>query len=97
LFSTGSFKEFENKNFDPRLAKIGQINSIINLFPDECSLLWASVLLKKRIIVYSENIHELLSFINALPIFAWSRQNWDILRPVVDFNSTIQIDELKVN
>jgi hypothetical protein len=71
IFGTGNYKEFKNLNYDPRLAKIGQISNIIRLFPDECSIFWAAVLLKKRIIVYSENITELQNFINSLPIFAW--------------------------
>lgn len=39
--------------------------------------------MKKRIVVYSEKLSLVLRVIRALPLFAFHRQDWDILRPYV--------------
>lgn len=44
-------------------------------------------MMKKRIIVYSEKLGLLLKLIRAFPLFAFHRQDWDILRPYVVCNT----------
>jgi hypothetical protein len=53
------------------------------------------MMLKKKIILYSENVKDLQSLVSkesisfkltgSLPCFCWSRQDWDIIYPIVDF------------
>ena len=50
------------------------------------------MLLKKRIVVYSENVKELENFVRSLPCFCWSRQNWDIIYPIIDFEKEIEFN-----
>lgn len=39
--------------------------------------------MKKRVAVYSERLPHVLRVIRALPLFAFHRQDWDVLRPFV--------------
>ena len=49
--------------------------------------LWSALLTKKRVLVYSSNVVELLKIVRALPLLVFHRQNWDVLRPIVVRNS----------
>lgn len=52
------------------------------------------MLLKKRIVVYSENMKDLLNIVKSLPCFVWARQQWEMIYPLVQFESKTQTDEL---
>ena len=53
----------------------------------EAVVLWNAILLKKRLLVVSDNVPELLDVIRTLPQLAWHRQDWQILRPLVSSSS----------
>jgi len=57
-------------------------------------LIWTAMMLKKRIVVYGDDIVSLLKIIRTIPILVWHRQSWDQLRPFVGF-SNLEIDDLK--
>lgn len=59
------------------------ILDLSRILEEELVLVWNAVMMKKRIIVYSEKMGLLLKFIRALPLFAFHRHDWDILRPYV--------------
>jgi len=91
VFSSGEFdgteygaEKFVEASFDPRVAFLStSIKDIVRLFGVESILLWSGLLMKKRIVVYSEKISVLLKVVRALPLFVMHRQNWNILRPYV--------------
>lgn len=39
--------------------------------------------MKKRVAVYADRLPHVLRVIRALPLFAFHRQDWDVLRPYV--------------
>jgi len=49
----------------------------------ESILIFQAMILKKRVIVYCSKLDQLLETVRALPLFAWHRKNWSILRPLV--------------
>jgi hypothetical protein len=63
------------------------------MFGQEIILIWTALILKKRIVVYSQKIGVLLRVIRALPLLVFHRQNWDILRPYI----TLQTEEIEIN
>lgn len=95
LFGTGKYQNFINSDYDPRHAKVAPINSIVSIFGNHSVLIWTAMLLKKRIVVYSDNIIELMNLIRAFPCFVWFRQNWDLLRPLTQFDNEIDTEDLK--
>lgn len=54
----------------------------------EAVVLWNAILLKKRILVVSDNIPILLDVMRTLPQLAWHRQDWQVLRPLVSLSPT---------
>jgi len=98
LFITGKFQTFKNTEFDSKKAKLSTSlrDVILNIFPAEATaLFWAAMLLKKRIVVYSEEITDLLTFIRTLPCLLWVRQSWwQDLRPLVTFDLQAQCRDL---
>jgi hypothetical protein len=49
----------------------------------EAVVLWNAILLKKRILVVSDNMTILLDIMRTLPQLVWHRQDWQVLRPLV--------------
>lgn len=56
---------------------------IIKLFDEQTIHIWSAILMKKRVAVYSDRLPHVLRVIRALPLFAFHRQDWDVLRPYV--------------
>jgi len=86
VFTKGAFEcelgKFNGAEFDPRRSYLAtSIRDVVRMFGQEIILLWAALVMKKRIIVFSEKLGILLKLIRAFPILVWHRQNWDILRP----------------
>jgi len=50
--------------------------------------------MKKRIIVYCDNLSLLLKVIRGFPLFVWHRQDWDVLRPLTNITDK-QLEELR--
>lgn len=69
---------------------------VTKLFGPEMVLLWSALLMKKRVVVYSEKLTVLLRVIRALPLLVSYRQNWSILRPLVTLQGDLEIADLKV-
>jgi hypothetical protein len=59
------------------------ITDIIKLFDEQTIHLWSALLMKRRVVVYSDRLAHVLRVIRALPLFVFHRQDWDILRPYV--------------
>jgi len=57
-------------------------------------LIWTALIMKKRIIVYSDSLPNLLKFIRALPLFVLHRQDWSLLRPFVTLENEPEITDL---
>jgi len=87
--------KFRDNDFDYKQALLASsIKDIINAFGMQIILVWTALLLKKRIIVYCDNVNELLKVVRAFPLFVGYRQNWDILRPFVN-GSKSELEDLQ--
>ena len=53
------------------------------MFGMEIVLLWNALVLKKRVVMYSDSMEELQQLARVLPQFVWHRQDWAGLRPFV--------------
>ncbi|XP_065071950.1 DENN domain-containing protein 10-like isoform X1 [Rhopilema esculentum] len=91
--STGAI--VTSKDFDPRnaLLKIC-LKEVIQLFGVEAILIYAALLLKKRVVVFSNKIDTLLHVCRTLPALVWHRQDWSIVSPFTSFDDA-EINELK--
>ncbi|EFA75471.1 FAM45 family protein [Heterostelium album PN500] len=90
-FDVGALGKFVDAEFDVRRSYLAtSIKDIIKLFQEDIILVWNAMLIKKRVVVYSDKVSSLLKVIRALPLFVFHRQNWSLLRPFVT------IDELEI-
>jgi len=93
----GSFGSFNTADFDPRKSYFAtSMKDIIKMFGLHTILLWCALIMKKRIVVYSDNLELLLKIIRGIPLFVWHRQDWEVLRPYVTM-STAQLEELSAS
>jgi len=86
VFTKGAYDcelgKFSAAEFNPRQSYLAtSIKDVVRMFGQEIILLWAALIMKKRVVVFSEKLGILLKLIRAFPILVWHRQNWDILRP----------------
>jgi hypothetical protein len=83
--TSGSVLTWNREDYPARNALIAtSIKDIIRLFGIEIILLWAALMMKKRVVVYCDRISTLLRVIRAFPLFIWHRRDWDLLRPFVN-------------
>lgn len=76
-FALGNFKD-ESVNRFPSVIK-----EMTGMLDNEIVLLWNAVLLKKRILIIAENTGRAIQIVRSLPLLAWHRQDWSVLRPVI--------------
>jgi len=96
VYSGGEkYGSFSSAEFDPRKAYLStSIRDIVKMFGEDAILLWTAIIMKKKIAVYSPKLGTLLKVIRGLPLFAWHRQSWGILRPYMSLTNT-EIQDLK--
>ncbi|EGG14915.1 FAM45 family protein [Cavenderia fasciculata] len=91
-FDVGALGKFVDADYDIRRSYLAtSIKDIIKLFDEQSILIWNAMMLKKRIVIYSDKISPLLKVIRGFPLFVFHRQNWSLLRPYV----TVDEDEIK--
>lgn len=110
LFGTGKYGDFVSSIFNENQSKIGGtgLQNVLKIFgPEQGALIWSALLLKKRILVgmklafvlfttiVSEQVDDLLQIVRALPCLAWHRQQFDMIRPIVNFSNETELTELK--
>jgi len=95
-FSAGQLGSFSVSDYDQRKAYLlgTPIKDVIRIFGEEIILLWSALIMKKRVVVYSEKLGLLLKLIRSFPLFVWHRQNWSILRPFMTLSDQ-EIADLK--
>ncbi|GAB5368348.1 hypothetical protein AAMO2058_001311900 [Amorphochlora amoebiformis] len=98
LFRKSEIEGWSDSKFDNRRALIaGSIKSVVKTFGVQSVLIWAAILLKKRIFVYGEQVSSLLSTLRTFPLFgAWHRQDWSMLRPLVCLSPS-EMEDLKMS
>jgi len=89
----GSFNgaEFDNRNH----FLASPLLDVLKLFEANSLMIWIALLMKKRIVIYSDSLPSLLKFIRALPLFVLHRQDWSLLRPFVTLENEAEITDLK--
>eukprot|EP01132_Coremiostelium_polycephalum_P004617 gene4617-5768_t len=94
MFDVGPLGKFVDADYDVRRSYlVTSIKDIIRLFGDDIILIWSAMIMKKRIVLYSEKLASLLKVIRALPLLVFHRQNWNLLRPYVTL-SDIELKDL---
>jgi len=102
VFGSGKYKnDFVSTQFDKRKSKIGQVQLLADLFQEEdfCRI-WTAVLLRKRVLIYSEKISELMAIVDACPSLCWHRANAkqeynNFIRPFVNLSSEVEVRDLE--
>jgi len=94
-FNAGKLGSFSASQHDPRSSLIATpLKDAVRLFGEEVILVWAALVMKKRVVVFSQKLGLLLKLIRAFPLFVWHRQNWDILRPFMTL-SELEIADIQ--
>jgi hypothetical protein len=89
IFTTGSFTNsrgsFKASSFNDSEALRAncKLREIVNIFESDGVILWNAVLLKKRILIYADNVSKVLDIVRYLPCFALHRADTNTLRPLV--------------
>ncbi|KAL0487007.1 FAM45 DENN domain-containing protein [Acrasis kona] len=96
VFCLGTVGSFNADSYDARKAKIGDLASIVDAFKEETVKIWTALLLKKRVLVYSDDVEELTKFVSSLPCLVWHRQHWDLMRPLVNLGNKNETTDLNV-
>jgi hypothetical protein len=89
----GSFNGSEYDNKDHLLAS--PLLDVVKTFEANALTIWIALLMKKRIVIYSDSLPNLLKFIRSLPLFVLHRQDWSLLRPFVTLENEAEINDLK--
>lgn len=59
------------------------VKNLAVLFGSETVLVWAAMLMGKRIVVYADQREALPDVLRTLPLLVWHRKNWSIVAPLV--------------
>jgi len=99
VFTKGSFEtdlgRFNGAEFSTKQSYLATpIKDVVRMFGQEIILLWAALIMKKRVVVLSEKLGVLLKLIRSFPILVFHRQNWDILRPFMTMSEN-EIADIK--
>jgi hypothetical protein len=89
----GSFTGADFNNNTHLLAS--PLLDVVKTFEANSLTIWIALLMKKRIVIYSDSLPNLLKFIRALPLFVAHRQDWSLLRPFVTLENEAEITDLK--
>jgi len=67
---------------------------IVQIFEESSWIIWSALLMKKRIAVYSTHEDILQKIIRAFPLFVLHRQDWNLLRPLVNVSNQMELQDL---
>lgn len=102
VFTTGKFSNsagsYDAASFKDTSAfiAVSEMQDISRMLGVESVSLWNAILLKKRILVTADNLPKLQAVLRTLPQFVWHRQDWSVLRPIVDAEEE-HMDDLKAS
>jgi len=88
----GTFNGTDYNNKDHLLSS--PLLDIVKMFEGNSWKIWSALIMKKRIIVYSDTLPTLLKFVRALPLFVLHRQDWALLRPFVTLDNELELTDL---
>jgi hypothetical protein len=90
----GSYDISTFKDSSAMLA-VSEMLEISRMLGLETIILWNAILLKKRILVTSDNVIKLQAVMRTLPQFAIHRQDWSILRPLIQSDNDLFLDDIR--
>lgn len=85
-------RDFESRKY----TSCTMLKELINTFGLESILIYTSLLLKKKIVVYHHSLEALLKWIRTFPVMMWHRRNNEVLYPWIDLVPE-EIVDLKSN
>lgn len=78
----GTYDSASFKDTDPILA-VTCLKDLVAMLGIEFVVLWNAMLLKKRILITSDTPESLFPVLRSLPLLAWHRKDFSVLRPLV--------------
>ena len=89
--------DFVASRFDAAAARVAcPFTAVLRSVGVEgAATLWGAMLLKARIAVYGPDVRGLLAAVRTLPLFAWHRARWEVLRPLCALTHPSELDDLK--
>lgn len=98
IHTTGNYQNFQEASFpDSSVAAEGSVlKELSDILGPEVVILWNAMLLKKRVIIFSDQVTKLLPAVRTLPQLCWHRKDFTILRPLVR-NDPESLDDLKTS
>jgi len=94
-YNAGKLGTFKSDQHDIKTAYLAtSIKDVARMFGDEFVILWSALIMKKRVVVYSDKPSLLLKVIRSFPLLVWHRQNWDLLRPFMTLSEP-EIKDIK--
>jgi len=96
IFTTGSHVNFTSSSYDSKRDHflLSPLLDIIKMFEEASWIIWSALLMKKRVIVYSSDEEVLQKMIRAFPLFVLHRQDWNLLRPLVNVRNKKEMEDL---
>jgi len=93
-YGSGKAGAFSAKNFDINEAYLTcALMDTLKALKEQFVMLWMAMLLKKRVVVYCPNLEQLQLIVRTMPLLVWHRENFDVLRPLVNL-SEVEIADL---
>lgn len=89
VYTTGTFtnqkRSFKAADYNDEKALFmnSNLTDLINIFETDTVILWNAILLKKRILLYSDSVAKVLETIRTFPLLASHRKDWNVFRPII--------------
>lgn len=72
----------------------GSLVELLSTFQQETILIWTAMMMKKRVVVFGDNIVQVLKTVRTLPMLVWWRQSWDQMWPFVCSSNALELEDL---
>jgi hypothetical protein len=91
--------DFVASRFDPLAACLACpfAATLRRIGAEGAATLWAAMTLRARVVVHGEELGEVLELVRTLPLFAWQRSRWEVLRPICTLDHPEELDELNTS
>jgi len=96
VLTTAKYEGFNSEEWDAKKDHFlsSPLLDVVKLFEESSWMIWSAILMKKRVAVYADNQDQLQKIVRALPLFVLHRQDWSLLRPIVDLSNHHEMEDL---
>lgn len=84
-FFTNASGSFKASDYDDEraLTENCKLKELVEIFESDTIILWNAILLKKRVLVYADNVPKVLEILRSFPCLALHRKDWNVFRPII--------------